>query len=232
MNKRLAIFYGVFALSLAFLVYALTLRHRPEPATAGDVKEAGAKSVERRAAAETSAPAEREEVKPATPREEDLVITDSDRTPFLASPVADKWMADFGYTRSDLVRAQRKLREQNAPDINDPGAIMRVLPLRHIDTLSITGLDVPSEAKAGQSIPFTLHGRPPSPSFNFARFDTLVQDDIIRIRAFGNSDGEPARAPVDIITLKGQIDPLPAGEYRIEVAELGPAGSFRLTVRP
>jgi len=234
MNKRLVFFYGAFALSLAFVVFAITARNRTAPVSSEamvskDLAKAAPMAVHDEKPAELS---EREERMPVMPREEDLEITEADRTTFLQSPIADKWMTDFGYTRSDIVRAQRKLREQKAPNINDPGAIMRALPPRHIDTLSITGLDVPTEAKAGHPIPFTLHGRPPSPSFTFARFDTLVQDDIIRIRAFGNSDGEPAREPVDVITVKGQIDPLPAGDYRIEVLELGPNGSFKLAVRP
>ena len=141
-------------------------------------------------------------------------------------------MADFGYTPGDIVRAQRTLREQNARDINDPNAIMHILPPRHIASLSITGLDVPSEATAGQPIPFTLRGTPPSPSFIFTRFDILVQAPVIRIRAFGHSKGETASGPGDVVERKGRIDPLPAGEYRIEVAELGPAGSFPLVVRP
>ena len=237
MNTRLAIFYGVFALALAFLAFAIATRRGSEPVTGGaeasngPAREATSREESQDAQA-AAAPADREEQEPAMRREEDLQLTDADRTAFLESPLADKWMADFGYTRSDLVRAQRKLREQHAPDINDPSAILRALPPRHIDSLSITALDVPSEAKAGLPIPFTLHGRPPSASFVFTRFDTLVQDDIIRIRAFGNSDGEPAREPVEVVTVKGQLDPLPAGEYHIEVAELGPNGSFKLVVRP
>lgn len=238
MNKRSIAFYGAFAAAVLFLAFAFYMKGKPEPESetvAVPVEVEKAAPLAEESKQEAQAPDEsagRAETKPAAPREAEIEITDADRTTFLESPVAEKWIADFGYTRSDIVRAQRKLREQNVADINDPSTILRALPPRHVATLSITGLDVPSEAVAGKAIPFTLRGTPPSPSFVFTRFDLLVQSPIIRIRAFGHSEGETASGPGEVMELKGNIDPLPAGEYRIEIPELGPAGSFPLVVRP
>lgn len=234
MNKQSVLVYGAFILALAFLVIVLQKKDEQGAASEGAaVAPATAPSqvtvMPDAAEVETPAPAGR---RTAMDREPEIAIADEDWTPFLRSAVAEKWMAEFGYSRSDLVRAQRKLRAEHAPDINDPGAIMRALPVRHVGSLSITALDVPSEASAGKPIAFSLSGRAPSPSFVFSRFETLVQGQIIRIRAVGHSEGETTSGPGDVITLKGQLDPLPAGEYRIEIPDLGPAGSFPLVVKP
>jgi len=161
-------------------------------------------------------------------------IREEDMTPFMKSEIADKWIREMGYSLEDIAAAQKKIMDEGyGPEVvNDPGTIQRKLQPRHILNVSTEEILVPPEAKAGQPIPFTLKGTAPSPTFSFTHFDVLVQGEIIRIRAIGNSDADNEAGPGDGVLLDGQIDPLPPGNYEIVVPELGPMGSFKFIVTP
>lgn len=170
----------------------------------------------------------------SAPQPTAAVIKEKNMTSFMKSEIADKWMKELGYTLADIAEAQQKIRELGMSEdiVNDPGVIQRHIKPRHIGNVSTEEIMVPSEAKAGQPIPFTLKGTAPSPTFQFTRFDILVQGDVIRIRAIGNSDADNDAGLGETVMLNGEIDPLPPGHYRIEVPELGPMGSFKFTVSP
>jgi hypothetical protein len=231
MTKRSIAMYGGFLAAVGFLAFAVYTRMRPEEAGSSVPGAASLPSPAVQPSTRADGGIEPIQEQRMTPTPERIEITDADRTPFLASPVAAKWKAEFGYTDEDLVLAQRKLRAARSTDINEPGAIMRALPPRHIASISISSLRVPSEAEAGKPIPFTLSGTAPSPSFTFTRFDINAQGEIIRIRAVGHAEGETESGPGKSLALEGEIDPLPAGNYRVEVPELGPNGTFPITVR-
>lgn len=153
-------------------------------------------------------------------------ISAADMTPFLRSEIATKWQQELGYTMAQMLEAQQKIRAQRYPEetVNDPGTIMRHLPPRHQGQLSIQSVQVDEVVRTGQPIRFSVEGTAPSPSFTFTRFDINVQPPVVRIRARGHAEGETETGPGGTVRLEGSIDPLPPGDYRIEIAELGPMG--------
>ena len=159
-------------------------------------------------------------------------IREEDMTPFMKTEIANQWMNEMGYTLNDIADAQQKIRDlgMSEESANDPGIIQRHIVPRHIGNVSIEKIIAPSFAKAGQPIPFTLKGTAPSPTFQFTRFDVLVQGTVIRIRAIGNSDANNESGLGDSVSLDGSIDPLAAGTYTIEVPELGPNGIYTVVV--
>ncbi len=159
-------------------------------------------------------------------------ISEADLTPFLRSEIATKWQEELGYTMAQLLEAQQKIRAQRYPEetVNDPGTIMRHLPPRHQGQVSIQSVRVDEVVRAGQPIRFSLEGTAPSPSFRFTRFDISVQPPVVRIRARGHADGETESGAGGTLRLEGSIDPLPPGDYRIEIPELGPLGIFPFRV--
>jgi len=160
-------------------------------------------------------------------------VSEADMTPFLRSEIAEKWQRELGYTKAEIAAAQRDIRAQRYPEetVNDPGVIMRHLPPRHTGQVAIEHVTITPQVKTGEPIPFSVTGTAPSPSFQFTHFDVLVQGEVIRVRARGNADGNTENGKGGPVTLDGTIDPLPPGAYRIEIAELGPMGSFPFTVR-
>lgn len=159
-------------------------------------------------------------------------VSPADMTPFLQSPIAGKWVNELGYTPAQLVEAQKELRKQGAPErtVNDAGAIMRTLPPRHMGSVSITDITIPAQARAGSAIPFTIHGTAPHPTFQFTHVETLIQGSVIRLAARGNSDGDNEAGSGGPVAIKGEIGPLPPGDYHVEIPELGPEGSRALVV--
>ena len=159
-------------------------------------------------------------------------VSEADMTPFLRSEIAEKWQRELGYTLAEIAAAQRDIRAQRYPEetVNDPGVIMRHLPPRHMGQVAIERVAIAPTVAAGAPIPFSITGTSPSPSFQFTHFDILVQGEVIRVRARGNADGNTHEGKGGPVTLDGTIDPLPPGTYRIEIAELGPTGSFPFTV--
>lgn len=159
-------------------------------------------------------------------------VSEADMTPFLRSEIAKKWQRELGYTEAEIAAAQRDIRAQRYPEetVNDPGVIMRHLPPRHIGQVAIERVTIEPQVKTGEPIPFSVSGTAPSPSFQFTHFDILVQGEVIRVRARGNADGNTEDGKGGPVAMNGTIDPLPPGEYRIEIAELGPMGSFPFTV--
>jgi hypothetical protein len=173
-----------------------------------------------------------ETVVPADSVRRDEPVSEADMTPFLRSEIAEKWQRELGYTQAEIAAAQRDIRAQRYPEetVNDPGVIMRHLPPRHMGQVTIERVVIASTAAAGAPIPFSISGTAPSPSFQFTHFDILVQGEVIRVRARGNADGNTTEGKGGPVTLDGTMDPLPPGDYRIEIAELGPMGSFPFTV--
>lgn len=172
------------------------------------------------------------EIKVTRNRIADVPVSQNDMTPLLRSEIADKWISELGYFQAEIVEAQKEIRAKGYPEesVNDPGIVMRHLPPRHLGSVSIEDISVPADAKAGRPIPFTIRGTAPSPSFNFTHFDVLIQGDVIRIRARGNSDSDTEAGTGSAVTLQGRIDPLPPGTYRVEIPELGPNGSHQIVV--
>ncbi|HMO03566.1 MAG TPA: hypothetical protein PKC67_04060 [Kiritimatiellia bacterium] len=159
-------------------------------------------------------------------------ISEAEMTPFLRSEIAAKWQEELGYTMAQMLEAQQKIRAQRYPEetVNDPGTIMRHLPPRHQGQVSIRSVRVDEVVQAGQPVRFSIEGTAPSPSFTFTRFDINVQPPVVRIRARGHAEGETDAGPGGTVRLDGTIDPLPPGDYRIEIAELGPMGIFPFRV--
>jgi hypothetical protein len=153
------------------------------------------------------------------------------------SAIAQKWLTEEGYTAQDIAEAQALMRREGIPEdrINDPDLVRRNLLPRVVTSVQISQLVVPEKAAAGAPIRFLLKGAVPAPEFNFVRFDIIRQGEVIRIRALGHSpafaddpDGSsPAMLPV---SLEGEIDPLPPGNYRIIIPELGLGGTLPFTV--
>lgn len=159
-------------------------------------------------------------------------ISEAEMTPFLRSEIAAKWQQELGYTMAQMLEAQQKIRAQRYPEetVNDPGTIMRHLPPRHQGQVSIQSVRVDEVVRTGQPVRFSIEGTAPSPSFTFTRFDINVQPPVVRIRARGHAEGETDAGPGGTVRLDGTIDPLPPGDYRIEIAELGPMGIFPFRV--
>jgi hypothetical protein len=159
-------------------------------------------------------------------------ISEAEMTPFLRSEIATKWQQELGYTMAQMLEAQQKIRAQRYPEetVNDPGTIMRHLPPRHQGQLSIRSVQVDEVVRTGQPIRFSVEGTAPSPSFTFTRFDINVQPPVVRIRARGHADGETDSGAGGTMRMEGTIDPLPPGDYRIEIPELGPMGIFPFRV--
>lgn len=236
MTKQSFFIYLLFGMSVLFLAFVIYDRHRTN--TGGKIEkgtqasEAGAPKPVPRPIGPSFTESEGEATaQPA--RDAADVVAPSDMTPLLRSPTVENWMKEFGYTRGDIVSVQRALRSEGYDEtvLNDPGVVLRRLPVRFVASVATSKIVLPAEAAAGAPIAFTLHGTAPSPSFVFTRFDVLVQGNIIRIRAIGHTDGNNEAGSGDEVTLEGKIDPLPPGDYRVEVPELGPAGSGRLVVR-
>jgi hypothetical protein len=157
--------------------------------------------------------------------------------PLIDSPIVEQWMELEGYTRQEILDAQDWLRRDgySPKEVEDPGNVRRHLPPRHVSSLVPTGLVVPDRAVEGEPITFVLEGRKPDPSFTFTRFIIQQQGPVILIRANGHSDGHMVAAfegEAESVLLPGEIPPLPPGDYRVEILELGPHGSFPLTVVP
>jgi len=240
---------ALLVLSVAFLGVVIFVKNRPEktepaPENPSIEPTVPAKTSATPAAAKPSSGAVKKTANPEPAKRdqvarreagavEDIEITAADMTPFLRSEIASKWKNEFGYLDEDYVAAQRDLRAKGYSEqlINDPGVILRHLPPRHIGNVAIESIDLPSTTPAGMPVPFTLRGTAPSPTFTFTRFDILVQGSLVRIKAVGNSDADYEAGSGGPIALDGEIPPLSAGEYRVEVSELGPQGSFPFTVK-
>ncbi|HMO51059.1 MAG TPA: hypothetical protein PKE26_07620 [Kiritimatiellia bacterium] len=154
----------------------------------------------------------------------------------LNAEIAEKWFVEEGYTDEDIAEAQQLLRQQGFPEdrLTDAGLIRRHLLPRVVTSVQIAAIEVPARVPAHAPIPFVMRGAVPTPEFNFVRFDSVRQDDIIRLRALGHSpaydeaSGTPARMlPVE---LEGELDPLPPGSYRLLIPELGVEGVVPLLV--
>lgn len=157
--------------------------------------------------------------------------------PLVDSPIVQQWMELEGYTRQDILDAQEFLRNDgySPEEVEDPGNVRRHLPPRHVSSVIPTSLVVPDRAVEGEPISFVLEGRVPDPSFTFTRFIIQQQGPVLLIRANGHSDGHMVAAyegETEAILLPGELPPLPPGDYRVEILELGPHGSFPLTVVP
>lgn len=243
MNKQTPILIGLLALAIGVVFFLIFQRHRTSGVDeSGQSTNTPSVAIKEQPMLETE-PADSEptnlaveletnvvrEIKPRIP---DVPVSEADMTPLLRSEVADKWVRELGYSQAEIVQAQKEIRAQGYPEksVNDPGIVMRHLPPRHLGSVSIEEITVPTTARAGQPIPFSVRGTTPSPTFNFTHFDVLVQGQVIRIRARGNSDSDTELGPGGSFFESGNIDPLPAGTYHVEIPELGPMGSHQIVV--
>jgi hypothetical protein len=232
MEKRSLTIVSLLVLAVLFVIAFMFFKPLDNTETAAEPTNEAVRSPDSQAADSTEMRPRLEIKDETTPAI--APIREEDMTPFMKSEIAGKWIREMGYSLEDIAAAQQKIRDEGyGPEVvNDPGIIQRKLPPRHILNVSTEEILVPPEIKAGQPIPFTLKGTAPSPTFSFTHFDVLVQGEIIRIRAIGNSDADNEAGPGDGVLLDGQIDPLPPGNYEIVVPELGPMGSFKFIVTP
>ncbi|MCB1102488.1 MAG: hypothetical protein KDL10_08990, partial [Kiritimatiellae bacterium] len=159
-------------------------------------------------------------------------MNDLTPTPFSTSIVAQKWMEEEGYTMEELLLAQQKARESGLSEdlVNDAGVVRRHLPTHYMGPVQIDEVILPATTKAGASIPFTVRGRTPGEGFEFLRFNTTVQGSVIRINGLGFTRDPTEGVMTETTELQGEIPPLPPGEYKVFIAELGPNGTFPFTV--
>jgi len=243
MNKQTPILYGLLALAIGVVFFLIYQRHKSSvEVDSGDSVNSTSEALQDQPKLEispdessqegTSEEPEKSEPRVAKPRIPDVPVSEADMTPLLRSEVADKWIKEMGYSQAEILAAQKEIRAQGYPEksVNDPGIVMRHLPSRHMGSVSIKEINVPTTAKAGEPIPFSVRGTAPSPSFNFTHFDVLVQGQVIRIRARGNSDSDTELGPGGSFAESGNIDPLPPGTYNVEIPELGPMGSHQIVV--
>jgi len=241
MNKTIPV---LLTLSLIFVVLIVVLKNQPtvSESTVTDTPASEmSPSITKPEPANESIPTPETEkaptgeglVDPVVVREELFEISEADMTPFLHTEIAAKWKKELGYTDSEFIQAQRDLRARGFSEdkVNDPGVIMRHLPPRHTGRIRVSEIIVPEFVAAGETIPFTLKGIKPSPSYSFTHFDILVQGKTIRINAIGNSDGDNEAGLGGPVSLNGTLDPLMPGVYRVVVPELGPKGYFRIVVK-
>lgn len=200
-------------------------------------------------AAPAAAPVETEPARPApTPKpiepeipaaptaaeaaeEETVTMDDLPPTSFALTLIAKKWMEEEGYTLAELAEAEQKARDAGlSQELINYGEVRRFLPPRYMNSVQIDTVSVPKTVKAGEPIPFTVRGRTPGEGFEFLRFNTVVQGPIVRINPLGFTREPTEGAMTAPVTLEGTLDPLPPGEYKFFVPELGPNGTFPFTV--
>lgn len=174
-------------------------------------------------------------VQPAAPQpkpSEAPTMIDRTPTPFSTSAIAQQWMEEEGYTLDEILLAQQKAREAGLSEnlLNDPGVVRRHLPTHYMGPVQIDEVLLPATTKAGSPVPFTVRGRTPGQGFEFLRFNTTIQGSVIRINGLGFTRDPTEGVMTDTAELQGEIPPLPPGEYKVFIAELGPNGTFPFTV--
>ncbi len=149
-----------------------------------------------------------------------------------ASPVAAYWREQYGITAEDIRQTLDRLRAEGVPEhiLRDAGAVFVRLPRRDVHAVTIGTLELPATAISGEPVPYRLTGRLPDASHAFTHMKVTRTEDRIVLQPLGTRSGEPAPGIEVPVELDGELEPLPAGRYRIEYPGQSPTEERLLLV--